>query len=159
MPLVRPVTVAVAVLCFIFTWSNFLHDPLIYLFDQEKFTVPLGLRALSSRSHELPAPLAGSVVATAPVVAVFIFVQRYFLQEFRGPAGSAAEGGLAELRFARVRKDYGAVRALRGLDLEVADGEFLVLVGPSGCGKARPCERPPGWRTSPTGRSTSATGR
>ena len=46
MPLVRPVTVAVAVLCFIFTWSNFL-DPLIYLFDQEKFTVPLGLRALS----------------------------------------------------------------------------------------------------------------
>ena len=43
---------------------------------------------------------------------------------------------MAELRFAGVRKDYGEVRALRGLDLEVADGEFLVLVGPSGCGKS-----------------------
>ena len=43
---------------------------------------------------------------------------------------------MADLRFAGVRKDYGEVRALRGLDLEVADGEFLVLVGPSGCGKS-----------------------
>jgi ABC-type sugar transport system ATPase subunit len=43
---------------------------------------------------------------------------------------------LAELRFAGVRKDYGPVRALRGFDLEVADGELLVLVGPSGCGKS-----------------------
>jgi ABC-type sugar transport system ATPase subunit len=43
---------------------------------------------------------------------------------------------LAELRFAGVRKDYGQVRALRGLDLDVGDGEFLVLVGPSGCGKS-----------------------
>ncbi len=43
---------------------------------------------------------------------------------------------MAGLRFAEVRKDYGPVQALRGLDLEVADGEFLVLVGPSGCGKS-----------------------
>ena len=42
---------------------------------------------------------------------------------------------MADLRFAGVRKDYGEVRALRGLDLDVADGELLVLVGPSGCGK------------------------
>ena len=46
MPLVRPVTVAVVVLTFVDTWSNFL-DPLIYLFD-ERFTVPLGLRSLAS---------------------------------------------------------------------------------------------------------------
>jgi multiple sugar transport system permease protein len=84
MPLVRPVTVAVAVLCFVFTWSNFL-DPLIYLFDQEKFTVPLGLRALATLDRtNFPVLLAGSVAATAPVVVAFIYVQRYFLQEFRG---------------------------------------------------------------------------
>ena len=84
MPLVRPVTVAVAVLCFIFTWSNFL-DPLIYLFDQEKFTVPLGLRALSTLDRtNFPLLLAGSVAATLPVILAFIYVQRYFLQEFRG---------------------------------------------------------------------------
>ena len=31
---------------------------------------------------------------------------------------------------------YGDVPALRGLDLEVADGEFMVVVGPSGSGKS-----------------------
>ena len=84
MPLVRPVTVAVAVLAFVFTWGNFL-DPLIYLFDQEKFTVPLGLRALSTLDRtNFPLLLAGSVAATLPVIVAFLYVQRYFLQEFRG---------------------------------------------------------------------------
>ena len=84
MPLVRPVTFAVALLVFVLTWSNFL-DPLIYLFDQEKFTVPLGLRALSTLDRtNFPLLLAGSVAATLPVIAAFLYVQRHFLQEFRG---------------------------------------------------------------------------
>jgi putative spermidine/putrescine transport system ATP-binding protein len=32
-------------------------------------------------------------------------------------------------------RDYGAVRAVDGLDLGVHEGEFLALLGPSGCGK------------------------
>jgi len=35
-----------------------------------------------------------------------------------------------------IRKSYGAVRVIRGIDLEVRDGEFLVFVEPSGCGKS-----------------------
>ena len=31
---------------------------------------------------------------------------------------------------------FGAVSVLRNLDLDIADGEFLVLLGPSGCGKS-----------------------
>ena len=34
-----------------------------------------------------------------------------------------------------VGKHFGGVKVLEGIDLEVRDGEFLVLVGPSGCGK------------------------
>jgi putative spermidine/putrescine transport system ATP-binding protein len=34
-----------------------------------------------------------------------------------------------------IRKQFGAVRALDGLSLEVAPGEMVVLLGPSGCGK------------------------
>jgi multiple sugar transport system permease protein len=84
MPLVRPVAVAVAVLTFVVTWSNFL-DPLIYLFDERKFTVPLGLRLLATldRSNQ-PLLLAGAVTATAPVVGAFLYVQRFFLAEHRG---------------------------------------------------------------------------
>ena len=35
-----------------------------------------------------------------------------------------------------VRKDYAGAPVIHGVDLEVRDGEFLVLVGPSGCGKS-----------------------
>ncbi|MFO1034891.1 MAG: ABC transporter ATP-binding protein [Hyphomicrobiales bacterium] len=31
---------------------------------------------------------------------------------------------------------YGAVQVLKALDLDIMDGEFLVLLGPSGCGKS-----------------------
>ena len=33
-------------------------------------------------------------------------------------------------------KQYGAVEIIKDLDLEIANGEFVVIVGPSGCGKS-----------------------
>jgi multiple sugar transport system permease protein len=79
MPLVQPVTIAVGVLAFVWSWSNFL-DPLIYLFDEQRFTLPLGLRSLSTLGRQdYPVLLAGAVTATLPVVAAFLYVQRFFL--------------------------------------------------------------------------------
>ena len=44
---------------------------------------------------------------------------------------------MARVTFDRLGKVYpGGVRAVAGVDLEVEDGEFVVLVGPSGCGKS-----------------------
>src|SRR3546814_11029992 len=44
---------------------------------------------------------------------------------------------MAELQIAGVEKVYpNGFKAIHGIDLEVADGEFIVLVGPSGCGKS-----------------------
>ncbi len=42
---------------------------------------------------------------------------------------------MATVTFDHVTKKYGDVTAVDDLNLEIADGEFMVLVGPSGCGK------------------------
>jgi multiple sugar transport system ATP-binding protein len=43
---------------------------------------------------------------------------------------------MAEIRLEKLTKVYGdGTRAVSELDLEIEDGEFVVLVGPSGCGK------------------------
>ena len=44
---------------------------------------------------------------------------------------------MASLTLRRVVKRYeGAIDVIRGIDLEIPDGEFAVFVGPSGCGKS-----------------------
>ena len=42
---------------------------------------------------------------------------------------------MSDLRLAGVAKNFGAVQAVHELNLEVASGEFIVLLGPSGAGK------------------------
>ncbi len=43
---------------------------------------------------------------------------------------------MAEVSLQNVRKSFGAVDVIKGVDLQVNDGEFCVFVGPSGCGKS-----------------------
>src|SRR6478672_7890339 len=54
-----------------------------------------------------------------------------------GPRWSAGSGGcaMATVTFENVQKMYGDFQAVKDLNLEIGDGEFMVLVGPSGCGK------------------------
>ena len=42
---------------------------------------------------------------------------------------------MATVTFDNVQKMYGDFQAVKDLNLEIGDGEFMVLVGPSGCGK------------------------
>ena len=43
---------------------------------------------------------------------------------------------MASVTIQAVRKNFGAVPILHGVDIDIADGSFTVLVGPSGCGKS-----------------------
>ena len=42
---------------------------------------------------------------------------------------------MARITLDKVTKTFGASTALRDLSLDVADGEFFVLLGPTGAGK------------------------
>ena len=46
-----------------------------------------------------------------------------------------ADGGRPDIRLDGVRKAYGDVVAVAGIDLEIARGEFFTMLGPSGSGK------------------------
>jgi multiple sugar transport system ATP-binding protein len=43
---------------------------------------------------------------------------------------------MSTVHIQNVRKSYGAAPVLHGVDIDIADGEFVILVGPSGCGKS-----------------------
>ncbi|MFC3706109.1 ABC transporter ATP-binding protein [Devosia honganensis] len=43
---------------------------------------------------------------------------------------------MAPVSIQSVRKSYGAQQVIHGVDIDIADGEFVILVGPSGCGKS-----------------------
>ncbi len=43
---------------------------------------------------------------------------------------------MASVKIVDVRKDFGAVKVVKGIDIDIRDGEFVALVGPSGCGKS-----------------------
>ena len=59
---------------------------------------------------------------------------------------------MATLALRSVRKEYGKLVALDGLDLEVGDGEFFVLLGPSGAGKTTTLKCVAGLETPTAGR-------
>lgn len=77
-PLAKPASFAVAVLAFTWHWANFV-DPLLYLSSGDRFTVPLGLRALQTlEPTNHPILLAGAVLVSLPPVVAFLAAQRSF---------------------------------------------------------------------------------
>src|SRR3954465_4710240 len=51
-----------------------------------------------------------------------------------------------------IRKSFGVGEVVKGLNLEIADGEFLVLLGPSGCGKTTALRIVAGLESATSGR-------
>ncbi len=43
---------------------------------------------------------------------------------------------MATVTLRNIHKSYGNTEVIHGIDIEIADGEFIVIVGPSGCGKS-----------------------
>ena len=84
LPLTRATAFAVAALAFVAHWSNFV-EPLLYLFDTAKATLPIGLSSLRQLGPtDVPVLLAGALIATVPPVVAFALAQRAVLAPARG---------------------------------------------------------------------------
>jgi ABC-2 type transport system ATP-binding protein len=66
------------------------------------------------------------------------------------PGGGASEGGIA-IRVRGLRKRYGDVEAVRGIDLTIRTGEIFAFLGPNGAGKTTTVETLEGYRQRDAG--------
>lgn len=86
LPLLRPGLIAVGSFAFVHSWNHFLFA-LMFLSEQDKQTIPVGLNTLiGADSVDLGALAAGGVIAAVPVVIVFAFIQRWLITGFSAGA-------------------------------------------------------------------------
>ncbi len=80
LPLLKPIVVTLAIFTFLASWNDFMW-PLIVLSDEARQTAPVALAALS-REHvqDNELMMAGSVVTILPVLALFLALQRHYLE-------------------------------------------------------------------------------
>jgi multiple sugar transport system permease protein len=78
-PLSKPVLATAAIFSFITAWSDFL-GPLIYLTDASKYTLSIGVQQVIGQEPHWTQLMAIGVVMTLPILILFFFVQRTFIQ-------------------------------------------------------------------------------
>ncbi len=88
MPLSLPALASVGLYVFMIAWNEFLFA-FMFLDDPGIFTLPRGVASLNS--SELPRELmmGGAVIATVPIMAIFLWLERFMVQ---GLAAGAVKG-------------------------------------------------------------------
>jgi multiple sugar transport system permease protein len=79
-PLAQPALVTVAIFSFLANWNDFL-GPLIYLNDEEKKTLMLGLQGFVGQTQQrFQLMMAASTMVAAPTIILFFLFQRVFIR-------------------------------------------------------------------------------
>ncbi|PXW92157.1 L-arabinose ABC transporter membrane protein [Streptohalobacillus salinus] len=80
LPLMGPSLAAMAILQGLASWNNFLW-PLLVIRSNNMFTLPIGLATLlTPYGNNYDVLIAGSVLTFVPIVILFIFFQKYFVE-------------------------------------------------------------------------------
>ncbi len=92
LPLAKPALAAQGIFVFMNSWNNFLL-PVVILFDPEMFTLPLGLNTFKGQYISYwNYIMAASVVFTLPILIIYAFFNRYFIEsvKFTGGKGKSS---------------------------------------------------------------------
>lgn len=87
-PLSLPAMASVALYVFMIAWNEFLFA-FMFLDDPDIFTLPRGVASLNSSELPREMMMAGAVIATVPVMALFLWLERFMVQ---GLAAGAVKG-------------------------------------------------------------------
>jgi multiple sugar transport system permease protein len=81
LPLIKPALATIAIFTFLATWNDFM-TPLIYLNDERLYTLSLGMFSFRVQvgAGEQAVLMAACTLMLLPVVLIFLFAQRYFIQ-------------------------------------------------------------------------------
>jgi multiple sugar transport system permease protein len=81
LPLTGPALATLAILTFLGSWNNFIW-PLVVAQTEDRYTLPvaLALYSVGQNATQYGVLLAGAVVVVLPVIAIFLALQRYFVQ-------------------------------------------------------------------------------
>jgi multiple sugar transport system permease protein len=80
LPLAGPALAAVTILTFQGTWNDFFWPLIIFLGDESKYTLPLGIFQFRTQFYtQWPELMAASVIAIIPIALIYVFFQRYFV--------------------------------------------------------------------------------
>jgi raffinose/stachyose/melibiose transport system permease protein len=80
MPLSAPAVITLIVVNALWVWNELLIA-LVFMQKDELKTLMVGIAALRSRNYvDIPVTMAGLLIATIPIVVVYIFGQRYFIR-------------------------------------------------------------------------------
>ena len=89
LPLAKPAMATLAIFTFVNVWNDFM-SPMIYFNSESNKTIPLGIRMFVGQySTDYQLIMAASVVSLIPVIIMYAFCQRYFVQ---GIASSGLKG-------------------------------------------------------------------
>ncbi len=80
LPLSAPAVITLIVVNALWVWNELLIA-LVFMQKDELKTLMVGIAALRSRNYvDIPATMAGLLIATIPIVVVYMFGQRYFIR-------------------------------------------------------------------------------
>jgi multiple sugar transport system permease protein len=92
LPLASPALAAVAILSFQGTWNGFFWPVVFLSSEASHFTLPIGLTEFhlaGGFATNYPPQMATVVIATIPILILYVFFQRYFVE---GIAASGVKG-------------------------------------------------------------------